>query len=478
MVQGEGGDCELYHLVKPITFRRSKSIQPDTVPILLQDVNGPCPILAIFNILLLQGKIQLPTHVGEVSQSKVVQMLAEYLLDKNQALEDNISMSESTKANLQYNLADAISLLPRLTTGVDINVRFNDIRGVEFTADVAVFDLLGIDLVHGWLVDPQDVVTTNAIQNKTYNELVCDMITTLGGAPSSAIVSSQHDHGPSSNPDNLPGLIGQSELTRALSSLLHIKTSEEHNVEEVCTTLEKNNELMTTSSLTSQDSVTKAVNSMLHDTVKDVFRTPRDLSRATTIDRNGSNRDSMEKSPILRTLSSSIESNTDLEKIDDKVKAALVAKDFLDTNSSQLTVYGLTSLLEGLSEGQLAVFFRNNHFNVMIKHGHCLYILVTDQGYQSETDVVWEKLTSVAGDTEFVTWDFSSFKPHVDTEKIIPTEVRMNDEQEDVDFRLAMQLQQEEQALALAEQQQHLSRERDRQDCQPNRRKKSICAIM
>lgn len=37
-------------------------------PPLMQDVNGPCPLLAIANVLLLRNQIQLPAGVGEVSQ--------------------------------------------------------------------------------------------------------------------------------------------------------------------------------------------------------------------------------------------------------------------------------------------------------------------------------------------------------------------------------------------------------------------------
>lgn len=448
-------EAQLYHVVKQIQFRRSPTTQPDTVPILLQDVNGPCPILAIFNVLLLRGQIQLPKNVGEVSQSKVLQMLAEYLLDKNQALEDSPSMSESVKANLQYNLADAISLLPRLTTGVDVNVRFNDIRGVEFTADVAVFDLLGIDLVHGWLVDPQDVETSNALGNKTYNEVVCDVITSLGGASLSRKVSRQRDDAGVAIPD-----ITQSELSQALASLLH--------VEEESKTPEQKR-------LVSQDSVTMAVNSLLHETVKDVFTTPRDLSRATTMDTTAARVERI--SPPVQSLSSSMECSSSSMHDDKTLSALTLCKDFLELNSSQLTVYGLMCLLEGLDEGQLAVFFRNNHFNVMLKHGDCLYILVTDQGYQTESDVVWEACTSVAGDTEFVTWDFSPFQPHAEARDNIPPEL-LHDiahEQEDADFKLALQLQQEEQVLAAAqhhqEREQHVNRP-------PVKKKKSICTIM
>lgn len=42
---------------------------PSLVPVLLQDVNGPCPLLAILNVLLLRGSIALPNSgFGEVTQ--------------------------------------------------------------------------------------------------------------------------------------------------------------------------------------------------------------------------------------------------------------------------------------------------------------------------------------------------------------------------------------------------------------------------
>jgi hypothetical protein len=48
-------------------------------------------------------------------------------------------------------------LLPALLlAGIDVNVKFHNAHAFEPTPEVAVFDLLGIPLVHGWLVDPQD----------------------------------------------------------------------------------------------------------------------------------------------------------------------------------------------------------------------------------------------------------------------------------------------------------------------------------
>lgn len=49
-----------------------------------------------------------------------------------------------------------IKLLPRLQYGLDVNVRFNNIRGFEFTEEMAAFDMSGVTLLHGWIVDPED----------------------------------------------------------------------------------------------------------------------------------------------------------------------------------------------------------------------------------------------------------------------------------------------------------------------------------
>ena len=40
--------------------------------------------------------------------------------------------------------------------------------------------------------------------------------------------------------------------------------------------------------------------------------------------------------------------------------------------------------MQGLSDNQLACLFRNNHFNVLLRKGDSLYVLVTDQGYLYE----------------------------------------------------------------------------------------------
>nr|XP_005497902.2 ubiquitin carboxyl-terminal hydrolase MINDY-1 [Zonotrichia albicollis] len=63
--------------------------------------------------------------------------------------------SEGLQLNFQQNISDTMTVLPKLSTGLDVNVRFTGVSDFEYTPECIVFDLLNIPLYHGWLVDPQ-----------------------------------------------------------------------------------------------------------------------------------------------------------------------------------------------------------------------------------------------------------------------------------------------------------------------------------
>ncbi|XP_032123314.1 ubiquitin carboxyl-terminal hydrolase MINDY-1 isoform X8 [Sapajus apella] len=88
------------------------------------------------------------------------------------------------------------------------------------------------------------------------------------------------------------------------------------------------------------------------------------------------------------------------------VTEGLIAEQFLETTAAQLTYHGLCELTAAAKEGELSVFFRNNHFSTMTKHKSHLYLLVTDQGFLQEEQVVWESLHNVDGDSCFCDSDF------------------------------------------------------------------------
>lgn len=46
-------------------------------------------------------------------------------------------------------------MLPKLVTGLDVNVQFTGVSDSEYTSECSVFDLLGVLLFQAWLVDPE-----------------------------------------------------------------------------------------------------------------------------------------------------------------------------------------------------------------------------------------------------------------------------------------------------------------------------------
>uniref|UniRef100_A0A8W8MT13 Ubiquitin carboxyl-terminal hydrolase n=1 Tax=Magallana gigas TaxID=29159 RepID=A0A8W8MT13_MAGGI len=76
-----------------------------------------------------------------------------------------------------------------------------------------------------------------------------------------------------------------------------------------------------------------------------------------------------------------------------------------------------------------------------------LFVLVTDQGFLNEKNVVWETLNNVEGDGYFVDAQFHTYtKPPPISESLAPPPVPPgSEEQVDQDYLLAMSLQQEQQ---------------------------------
>lgn len=86
-----------------------------------------------------------------------------------------------------------------------------------------------------------------------------------------------------------------------------------------------------------------------------------------------------------------------LMEFDPKVReeGKILEEWLLQESATQLTFHGLIKLLKALNDGELAVFFRNNHFATIFKRQNQLYLLVTDEGYLHVDSVVWELLNEV-----------------------------------------------------------------------------------
>ncbi|CAJ0602352.1 unnamed protein product [Cylicocyclus nassatus] len=150
-----------------------KSIRFDSIKfsIVTQNLNGPCPLIALVNVLVLKGLARLPSS-GNVSRDALTQLIADTLLRMRPE-----NMNSQVESNYNRNLDDVINILPDLGRGLDVNIRFRHVNDFEFTPALSLFDLLRINLYHGWLPDPQFAEIRDAIGELTYNQIVeriCD----------------------------------------------------------------------------------------------------------------------------------------------------------------------------------------------------------------------------------------------------------------------------------------------------------------
>ncbi|XP_061462818.1 ubiquitin carboxyl-terminal hydrolase MINDY-1 [Rhineura floridana] len=291
-----------FYCVKWISWKGERT------PIITQSENGPCPLLAIMNILFLQWKVKLPPQKEVITSDELMAHLGDCILSIKPQ-----KQSEVLQLNFQQNVNDAMMVLPKLSTGLDVNVKFTGVSDFEYTPECIVFDLLNMPLYHGWLVDPQIPEVAQAIGKLSYNQLVEKIIT--------------------------------------------CKHSSDPNL----------------------------------------------------------------------------------------VTEGLLAEQFLESTASQLTYHGLCELTSTVKEGELSVFFRNNHFSTMIKHKSHLYLLVTDQGFLHEEQVAWESLHNVDGDSCFCDAEFHlSHALGKEAASGSPEEQHLNQRQVDQDYMIALSLQQQQ----------------------------------
>ncbi|OVA10987.1 Protein of unknown function DUF544 [Macleaya cordata] len=560
-----------------------------TTPIILQNDNGPCPLLAICNVLLLKNSLNLSLDISEVSLQKLLSLVAERLIDSNSNIENK---DAGYVENQQQNIADAIDLLPRLATGIDVNIQFRRIDDFEFTRECAIFDLLDIPLYHGWIVDPQDYDTANAISSKSYNTLMGELValdtrstegkhmnipeedcidfaaatTATLGVPSPCLSRGRSfDESLCSISDHQKGRKGdleeEAELLRALElssaksatsmeeSLLpetsssdasvhsdeckHVKNSgsdvlagameghlgDEHqsHLPELSVSQDSNASSSCNNGSLCLENESRETdplflkNAAQHQVDQLIFKEPAESLISNNLMENIANDTLVQnQSEPLRSLdgdsssaykdpthesgggqeqiclqdtstssvhldradhhsicdatvvcgpsatasvTSSIDDSEPIYEGEDCIldsgltpdenqepmyegevvlaeqaergkgdacdihstdeitqQKGVMIRNFLNNSASQLTIYGLFCLQEGLKERELCVFFRNNHFNTMFKFNGELNILATDQGYISQPDLVWEKLNEVNGDTVFMTGNFKEFK--------------------------------------------------------------------
>ncbi|VVB12006.1 unnamed protein product [Arabis nemorensis] len=433
--------------------------------IILQNQNGPCPLIAICNVLILRD--DLHPQFREVSQEILLTLVATTLIDFN----TNVDREDDEYTE---NISDAISLLPLLADGINVNIKFKRINDFEFTPELAIFDLLNIPLYHGWIVNPQDLETATAIGCKSYNALMSALValeTQTVKSPSSQSsgecsvgfaeattaalripspcrsfavsppASAEHSRLRKGDIEEEIVLLQALRLSEREAPGLKIHRGSSSGEELDDNEMSKDAAAGCTSNICQQSKSDDQFSSTKSKDGNEINVGEKTNLESTKIDSSseiksedssGRSKGDDDKppyegdecgslgSPFYKGESllekSSLEWRDTNELTPEEENFTMVEfsgeliNKFLNNNRSQLTVTGLSYLQEQVKEDELCVFFRNNHFLTMLKYDGELYQLVTDQGYLTQQDLVWEKLNKVKGDSVFMTGDFKVFK--------------------------------------------------------------------
>ncbi|KAH9847811.1 hypothetical protein C2E23DRAFT_740799 [Lenzites betulinus] len=154
---------EIWYL-KEISFKPDADVPPRRYKIITQNYNGPCSFIAICNILILKEQIQiLPFERSSVSYDYLSRLVAEYLL--------TTCPDVDTSA--------ALTIMPATRKGMDLNPLFTGstlFRPAGQGGELKLFEQAGIQLVHGWLVDPSspehDVLSRTEDYDSSVNLIV------------------------------------------------------------------------------------------------------------------------------------------------------------------------------------------------------------------------------------------------------------------------------------------------------------------
>jgi len=429
--------------------------------ILLQNENGPCPLLACANALLLRGVITLPSACvrnGVASIDDVVNVLADRALkraaEQTEAAKHASEWKEVSAKKKQpddaeskeilseihdglsheHHIHELLSLFPNLQYGMDVNPRFTQgPSGVEYTNSIAAFDLLGVELVHGWLLDPQDTETFDIVKNKSYNELIEIVI---------------HGTEAESELEKLSKLISQKE--KMISDFQigsgrlprgEEKVSDDSEWVEVSEVGGSGNSVSAAAAKEEDQSHEKATEKSSSEDVPALQVECDALAGSEPV----------QSLPDVSAVDiTAVQKELDGLRDEFQKKSALtshgsIVNTFLTSTGHQLTYHGLHELHRHVAEECLCVFFRNNHFATMTKHDGVLYLLATDLGYANVSEVVWEKLDSINGDTELFDEFFVRPKPRetltaADGPALSPEALLAQRGRSEADHQLALQL--------------------------------------
>ena len=122
--------------------------------ILLESSMGATPIVAITNALVIKGVLGLSPTADRISSSSLHSLLASILSRMGASHPEGLGSQD--RAEFSRNIEEAIARLPELERGLVLTIGFTRINDFQLSDSLAIFDILGLPLVHGWLASPYE----------------------------------------------------------------------------------------------------------------------------------------------------------------------------------------------------------------------------------------------------------------------------------------------------------------------------------
>lgn len=280
--------------LSPAAPRSSSAVRHS--PILLQADNGPCPLLALVNALILSTPAGTTTTLISILQERE-QVSLELLLDA--VFQELMDRGGATGLP---DVSDLFAFLLTLHTGMNVNPRFyraedsrhqqSEYADFEHTREMELYGAFKVPLVHGWLPEASHPAVAAMKRRKTANYE--DAQTLL--------------------------FVEEEIITRITTAGAALAPGEDQIIED-----------------------------------------------------------------------------------------ATLIREFMENSKTQLTSYGLETVRGRLKPGDVAILFRNDHFMTVIgaRDGGALHGLVTDAGFATHEEVVWERMVDVQGHGNgFLSGDF------------------------------------------------------------------------
>lgn len=151
-------------------------------PILLQDINGPCPLIALVNTMFLKAEVENRNNLlNEIANDPLLEQVLvfkNYLAGKSTiTLNDLLSrlgdlLIKFSEGKQVSDLDKLLESLPLLHTGLSVNP---DLSNGEFEKDLAIelFGIFNLTMYHGWIINPEiEQITDEDEQVDQHQQLV------------------------------------------------------------------------------------------------------------------------------------------------------------------------------------------------------------------------------------------------------------------------------------------------------------------